>query len=138
MVVQRTNANTASVQIAGSYAVQLDLVEARFVSLQGGQTTNWATLQANPTNGQFSGTMTAQGGWYRIEVRGKLAGQVVGSSSLAHFGIGEVFAIFGHSNAQGSTCNGTNECAPARGANDERVISIPLWKPATTPATWTP
>lgn len=131
MVVQRSNSNTASVQIAGSYSVQLDLIEARFVSLQGGQTTDWATLQATPTNGQFNGNLTAQGGWYRIEVRGKRAGQVVGTSSLPHFGVGEVFAIFGHSNAQGSTCNGTNECDQPGGALDERVNSIPLVEEGT-------
>jgi uncharacterized repeat protein (TIGR01451 family) len=134
MVVQRSNNNTASVQIAGSYSVQLDTVEARFVSLQGGQTTSWAILQANPTNGQFNGTLTAQGGWYRIEVRGKLAGQVVGSSLLAHFGVGEVFAIFGHSNAQGSSCNGNDDCASIPGATDERVVSIPLTAYEQTPA----
>ncbi|MEZ0608368.1 DUF11 domain-containing protein [Fibrella sp. WM1] len=126
MVVQRSNDNTASVQIAGSYSVQLDQVEGRFVSLQGGQTTAWATLQMNPVNGQFNGTLTAQGGWYRIEIRGKRNGQIVGTSSLAHFGIGEVFAIYGHSNAQGSTCNGTNECDSPGGATDERVVKVRL------------
>lgn len=126
MVVQRSNENTASVQIAGSYSAQLDQVEGRFVSLQGGQTTAWSTIQTNPVNGQFNGLLTAQGGWYRIEIRGKRNGQVVGTSSLAHFGIGEVLAIYGHSNAQGSTCNGTNECDSPGGATDERVVKIRL------------
>lgn len=126
MVVQRSNDNIASVQIAGSYWEQLDQIEGRFVSLQGGQTTAWSTIQMNPVNGQFNGSLTAQGGWYRIEIRGKRNGQVVGTSSLAHFGIGEVFAIYGHSNAQGSTCNGTHECDSPGGATDERVVKVRL------------
>ncbi|MEZ0486637.1 DUF11 domain-containing protein [Fibrella aquatica] len=125
-VIQRDNNNRATVQLAGSYSVSIDRVEARFVSLQGGQTTNWETVQDNPTNGQFSGTLTAQGGWYRIEVRAKNGGQVVGTDQLAHFGIGEVLIIFGHSNAQGTTCNDTEECLSPGGSTDERVVSVPI------------
>lgn len=125
-VVQRDNNNQATVQIAGSYSVALDQVEARFVSIQGGQTTNWARVQTDPANGQFAGLLNAQGGWYRIEVRGKLGNQIVGIDQLAHFGVGEIFMIFGHSNAQGSSCNGTDECLSPGGAVDERVVSIPI------------
>lgn len=125
-VVQRDNNNQATVQIAGSYSVPLDRVEARFVSIQGGQTTDWATIQTNPANGQFTGVLNAQGGWYRIEVRGKLGGQIVGNTQLDHFGVGEILVIFGHSNAQGTTCNNTDECLSPGGATDERVISVPI------------
>ena len=125
-VVQRDNNNQATVQIAGSYSVALDKVEARFVSILGGLTTDWATVQTNPTNGQFTGLLTAQGGWYRIEVRGRLGNQIVGTHQLARFGVGEILVIFGHSNAQGTTCNNNNECLSPGGATDERVISVPI------------
>ena len=125
-VIQRDNNNQASVQIAGSYSAAIDRVEARFVALRGGQTTDWTLLQNAPTGGQFNGSLTAQGGWYRIEVRGRRGDQTVGTSQLDHFGIGEVFIIYGHSNAQGTTCNNNNDCAATGGAADERVVSVPI------------
>ncbi|GAB3640901.1 DUF11 domain-containing protein [Spirosoma arcticum] len=130
MVIQRNNTNQATVQIAGSYAQPLDAVEARLVARVAGQgtSTNWATLQASPTNGQFNGTLTASGGWYRIEVRGMRNGQVVATDSVSRFGIGEVFAIMGHSNAQGSSCiiNGEDKCVTREGAVDDRVTVVGL------------
>ncbi|GAB3563175.1 hypothetical protein GCM10027578_06400 [Spirosoma luteolum] len=130
MILQRDNSNKATVQIAGSYAQVLDAVEARAVARTAGQgtTTSWTTLQSNPTNGQFSGMMPVQGGWYRLEVRGLRNGQVVGLDSVARFGVGEVFAIMGHSNAQGSSCviNNTDYCPTIDGAVDDRVTVVPL------------
>ncbi len=130
MVIQRSNANQATVQIAGSYAQVLDAVEARLVARVAGQgtTTNWATLQASPANGQFNGTLVGQGGWYRVEVRGLRNGQVVAADSVPRFGIGEVFAIMGHSNAQGSSCiiNGEDKCMTREGAVDDRVTVVGL------------
>lgn len=130
MVVQRNNANSATVQIAGSYAQPLDLVEARMVARAAGQgvETPWTTLQANPTGGQFNGTLRVYGGWYRVEVRGLRNGQVVATDSVDRFGVGEVFAIVGHSNAQGSACtiNGVNQCPSMPGATDDRVTVIAL------------
>ncbi|MBC3786755.1 DUF11 domain-containing protein [Spirosoma utsteinense] len=130
MVIQRSNDNQATVQIAGSYAQPLDAVEARMVArvASQGTSTNWATLQANPTNGQFNGTVVTRGGWYRIEVRGMRNGQVVATDSVSRFGVGEVFAIMGHSNAQGSSCviNGVDKCPTMEGAADDRVTVVGL------------
>ena len=125
LVVQRNNNNQAIVQIAGSYGQPLDVIEARVVAraLGQGTTSDWITLQTNPANGQFNGTMTVQGGWYSVQVRGKLGGNIVVTDELDRFGVGEVFAIMGHSNAQGSGCtiNGVNQCPTIGGANDDRV-----------------
>ena len=125
MIVQRNNNNQATVQIAGSYGQALDAVEVRMVARAAGQgvTTNWITLQANPSNGQFNGTMLVQGGWYSIEVRGRSGGNIVATDVLDRFGVGEVFAIMGHSNAQGSGCtiSGTDQCVTRAGAGDDRV-----------------
>lgn len=129
-VVQRDNNNQATIQIAGSYAQPLDVVEARVVPRVAGQgtATNWATLQTAPANGQFNGTLTVKGGWYTIYVRGRSGNTVVATDSLDRFGVGEVFAILGHSNAQGSGCtvNGTNMCPTIDGASDERVVVVPV------------
>lgn len=130
MVVQRTNTNEASVQIAGSYGQPLDRVEARVVARTTGQgsSTTWSLLQANPVQGQFNGTLRVRGGWYRVDVRGLHNGQVVATDSVDRFGVGEVFAIVGHSNAQGSGCtiNGVNECPSMPGAADDRVTVVAL------------
>lgn len=134
MVIQRNNANQAVAQIAGSYSVEIDAVEARAVARAQGQgtTTNWTTIQTSPSNGQFNGTLTISGGWYTLEVRGKRNGQVVASSSVDRFGVGEVFAIVGHSNAQGSACfipsDGytVDHCPTTSGAVDDRVTVVSL------------
>ncbi len=129
-IVQRDNNNQATVQIAGSYGQPLDAVEARAVARAAGQgvTSDWTILQTNPSNGQFSGTMVVKGGWYTLEVRGMKGGAVVATHALDRFGVGEVFAIMGHSNAQGSGCNvnGSNGCPTIDGARDDRVNVVGL------------
>ncbi|MBC8153505.1 MAG: DUF11 domain-containing protein, partial [Bacteroidetes bacterium] len=128
LVIQRDNANQASVQIAGSYAQSLDRVEAQVVPMSAGQGTStaWITIQTSPTNGQFNGNLSVLGGWYRLRVRGLKNGLVVGTDSVERVGVGEVFAIFGHSNAQGSSCDDGNgdRCATINGAVDDRVICV--------------
>ncbi len=128
MILQRDAANRATVQVAGSYSLALDRIEARAVTRVAGQgtTTNWATLQTNPQNGQFTGTMPVLGGWYKIQVRGILNGSIVAQDSVDRFGVGEVFAIIGHSNAQGSSCiiNGVDKCPTIAGATDDRVTVV--------------
>ena len=130
LVVQRNNSNQATVQIAGSYAQSIESVEARVVARAAGQgtSTNWMPLQNNPTNGQFNGSLTVQGGWYQVEVRGLNGGTVVASDVVDRFGVGEVFAIMGHSNAQGSACyvDGTNRCPTTNGPSDDRVTVVAL------------
>ena len=130
MVVQRNNANLATVQIAGSYAQPLDIVEARVVARAAGQgiSTPWTVLQVKPTKGQFNGTLNIRGGWYQVQVRGLSNGQVVATDSVNRFGVGEVFAIVGHSNAQGSGCviNGVDQCTTMPGAIDDRVTVVAL------------
>ena len=130
LVVQRNNNNQATVQIAGSYSQPLESIEARVVARVAGQgtSTDWAPLQNNPTNGQFNGSLTVQGGWYQLEVRGLSGGGVAVSDVVDRFGVGEVFAIMGHSNAQGSSCivGGINRCPTTGGASDDRVTIVAL------------
>lgn len=128
MIIQRNGSNQATVQIAGSYNQALDVVEARAEVRVAGQgtTTAWSTIQTNPTNGQFAGSIIVTGGWYKIQVRGRIGGTIVTSDSVTRFGVGEVFAIIGHSNAQGTSCiiNGVDQCPTRSGATDDRVTVV--------------
>ena len=128
MVLQRDNSNQASIQIAGSYAQPLDRVDAQVVPIVAGQgtPTSWSAIQTTPANGQFNGTLTVQGGWYKLRVRGLKNGVVVGMDSVDRVGVGEVFGILGHSNAQGSSCDdGTGDkCVTTSGAADDRVVCV--------------
>jgi uncharacterized repeat protein (TIGR01451 family) len=129
MVIQRNNNNQATIQIAGSYAQAFDQVEARLVARAAGQgvSTSWTPVQTL-ANGQFEGRVVARGGWYRIEVRGIRNGQITATDTVARFGVGEVFAIVGHSNAQGTSCivGGVDRCPTIDGAADERVTVVGL------------
>ncbi|SOD82256.1 sialate O-acetylesterase [Spirosoma fluviale] len=128
MIVQRDDANQATVQIAGSYSQPMDLIEARVIARNVGQgtTTAWLTLDANPMNGQFNGLIRITGGWYKILVRGSRNGSLLAVDSVDRFGVGEVFLITGHSNAQGTSCSsdGVDRCLTLDGASDERVNVI--------------
>ena len=120
IVLQRDGNNQANVQIAGTYSRPIDRVEARAVAVNGGQTTDWTTIQNNPQGGYFTGNLSVRGGWYRLETRGMLGGTTVEFDDLERFGVGEVFLIAGQSNAQG--LNNTTSGAVA--SADERVICI--------------
>lgn len=117
MIFQRNNSNQALMNIAGTYYSTIDRVDARVVAQQGGTTTAWATIQTNPSNGYFYGTLTATGGWYSLEVRAYKDNVLIDTKTIQKVGIGEVFAIAGQSNAQG----GAGVSTPA---TDDRVNSI--------------
>ncbi len=119
MVLQRDNAGQTSVFVRGQCPADLDRVEARLVARVAGQgtTTNWQTVEETPISGYYSGTVTGAGGWYDLEVRGVLNGTPAATvTTLLRVGIGEVFLIVGHSNAQGGA-------SPSHGSTDDRVSS---------------
>ena len=117
MIFQRNNANQAPISIAGTYYSVIDRVDARVVAQQGGITTTWTTIQTNPSNGYFYGTLTVTGGWYSLEVRAYKNNILIDTKTLQKVGVGEVFAIAGQSNAQG----GAGVSTPA---TDDRVNSV--------------
>ncbi len=117
MIFQRNNSNQAPINIAGTYYSAIDRIDARVVAQQGGTTTAWTTIQTNPSNGYFYGTLTATGGWYSLEVRAYKDNAVIDTKTIQKVGVGEVFAIAGQSNAQG----GAGVSTPA---TDDRVNSI--------------
>nr|WP_299420770.1 3-coathanger stack domain-containing protein [uncultured Emticicia sp.] len=117
MIFQRNNSNQAPINIAGTYYSAIDRIDARVVAQQGGTTTAWTTVQTNPSNGYFYGTLTATGGWYSLEVRAYQNNVLIDTKTLQKVGVGEVFAIAGQSNAQG----GAGVSTPA---TDDRVNSV--------------
>jgi hypothetical protein len=73
---------------------------------------------SNLNDGIFNGSVSnVPGGWYTVEVRGKLGTNIVATTYLNRVGVGEVFLIAGQSNAQGLAGNQGEV-----GATDERVL----------------
>lgn len=132
MVFQRNNSNQATVQVAGSYSQVLDRVEVAVVNRINGVISSTTVLQNNPSSGQFAGALTMQGGWWKLIVKGIRNNAVVATDTLQRVGVGEVLAIMGHSNAQGSSCSvqacnyECNLCPTINGAADDRVNSVRL------------
>ena len=106
-VYQRNGFGFSAVLIAGSYEKQVDKIEARLIPIQAGQGSDteyqdWKTIKILPLNGNFSFIMSVRQGWYRLEVRGSLNGNMIGDVvSVDRMGVGEVFIIAGQSNAEG-------------------------------------
>ncbi len=117
-VFQRNNGNAAIVYFAGNYFQKIDRIDIKCTAINGGVSLDWTPLVMNPSLGNFRGQIVLQGGWYHIDVRGSLAGQIITETSLEPVGVGEVFLISGQSNAQGYKYYGQ------RGASDERVSVI--------------
>jgi hypothetical protein len=125
-IIQRNNANQASLNIAGNIIGSVDRVEARLIP-RAEQTrmdtilpTNWQMVQLNPKS-FFSGRIAAKGGWYDLKVRTIKNGLPLDSLVIERVGIGEVFAYIGHSNAQGGAYGITGP-----DATDDRVSCIPV------------
>ena len=119
LTCQRDNSGNTSVFVKGNCPATLQRVEARLVARTTGQgtTTGWQVIEQTPISGSYSGTLTGSGGWYDLEVRGIANGNPEGLAVLPRVGIGEVFLIVGHSNAQGGA-------SPSVGSTDDRVSSI--------------
>lgn len=119
-VFQRSSNNSATINIAGNYSSTMSSVEVRFINVQNNQVIiDWTILTTSLNGGIFSGYISnVPGGWYTVEIRGKLGTNVVATSKLNRIGVGEVFLIAGQSNAQGLV-GPQGEV----GANDERVLS---------------
>ncbi len=120
-VFQRKNDNTGSIQVTGNLDSYADQVEARLVPRVNGQgvTTNWKVIDTQIDAHSFTGTVEGTGGWYKLEVRTVVNGEVKFTNAIERVGIGEVFVIAGQSNAQG---NGNTP--NAKPALDDRVVAF--------------
>ena len=126
-VFQRNNSNQSPVYIAGNYTAFTDKVEARAIARpmtpSQGITTTWVTIQNNPSNGYYYGTLNISGGWYDIEVRCWNGTTLLGNSLVQRIGVGEVFLIAGQSNATGDE-DLRNQRNYGPMANDDRVSIV--------------
>jgi hypothetical protein len=122
-VYQRNNANTAVVNISGTYTVQGNRVDARAVARETGKgtSTDWQVIVNNAQGGVFSGALTLQGGWYDLEIRLMRDGQQVATTRVERVGVGEVFVIAGQSNAGNTRVLGQ---VLGESAQDDRVNCV--------------
>ncbi|WP_254411614.1 T9SS type A sorting domain-containing protein [Dyadobacter diqingensis] len=120
IVIQRDQTNKAKINITGTFTKAVDRIEAHLKTRSGeaGTEVAWTTISSNPTGGVFSGSLTAIGGRYDLEVRGIKGGaQIEAPVVIERVGVGEVFFIVGHSNAAGGS-------SPSIGASSDMVSSI--------------
>ncbi len=100
-VFQRSTPVVGVVHVRGHWKVEAGVA----VQLEGrvivdSSEAPWRPLHASMRDGQFEAQIEmAAGGWYRLEVRGLQEGKVIASSTVEHFGVGEVFVVAGQSNS---------------------------------------
>lgn len=129
-VLQRDGRGRALLRVdCASTGVADETVEMRVLDRQSGQVAaGWTALARG--EGLFRASCSLPAGWYRIEIRSKLAGAVVASCEVGRVGIGEVFVTSGQSNAG-------NYGNPVQHARDERVATCDyktgLWRHADDP-----
>lgn len=119
IVIQRNQNDRGTLRMGGTLTLPYEKLEVRLVALAGNEEEAgaWTLLSVPDRKGVFFGSLDARGGWYKLEIRGFLEGQVADSASVQPVGIGEVFLVAGHSNAMG---------LPNLGAKDavEQVVSF--------------
>ncbi|GAB2562080.1 T9SS type A sorting domain-containing protein [Spirosoma aerophilum] len=117
-VFQRTTTNKATIRINGYFTLPVSRIDARVLARNGqGTSSDWVTIQSNPSSGNYAGDLDVLGGWYNLEVRGMKGDQLVGTTVVERVGVGEVFIVAGQSNAQGMYDDMAS-------ASDDRVNTI--------------
>jgi len=130
-VFQRQTTERGVVRVTGRVAYESEALEARLTgpSLEGDWMGQWESLRPDVEGDGFSGDIKAPaGGWYRLEVRAKNAGKVIGDVAIEHVGIGEVFVGAGQSNS-------TNYGSEPQRSSTGMVASFSgkLWQVANDP-----
>jgi hypothetical protein len=97
---QRNGSNQHSITVSGTYTGAPTAVEYRFA---GG---SWATLDAAPAGGNFTGTAILSKGQGTIDVR--FANATGTTASCSTITVGDVFVIAGQSNAEGRIASQTH------------------------------
>ena len=103
LVVQRGADGNGRLYVSGQFTGLADRVEAQLtpVSAGVGTATGWQTVQNNPTNNFFAGSIAGAGGWYVLTVRTMQGSNAVSQTTVQPVGIGEVFVTAGQSNSRG-------------------------------------
>ncbi|MEY4273918.1 MAG: hypothetical protein RL638_866 [Bacteroidota bacterium] len=99
--VQRNNNNEGEIFITGSSNTPFTNAKIKFKNFFGGQETGWLPL-SNDGGNKFSGSFTLKGGGYYPQVIIENNNQVLEDTlMLWNFKVGEIFAVVGHSLAEG-------------------------------------
>lgn len=118
LVFQRGLAGDARIAIAGRCAWPGASVEARIVDASSSKAGDWTSLGTVRPDFTYHGHLTAEAGWYTLEVRARGEGNSA-RTTVERVGVGEVFLVVGHSVAQGGAIN-------LAGAKEDRVSTIEL------------
>ena len=120
-IIQRKADGTGGIPISGTVESFCNLIEARVLSLtkdglETGNNSEWSIVVAAEKNvgSEFFGTINANAGWYKVEIRFSQNSTVVDTKSISPVGVGDVYIISGQSN---SANHGGNTLSP----NDPRV-----------------
>jgi glucosylceramidase len=130
-VFQRRPAANGQVRFSGRIPKGADTLEARLTgpSVHGDLPGTWQPLPVDAKDGTFNATLeTPSGGWYRCELRASRQGAPMGSVTIPHVAVGEVFVVAGQSNAGN---HGSERQRPA----SDRVVAFDgaRWQPANDP-----
>ncbi len=125
-VFQRSLSNTARIPIAGSAAAVVARLEAKVTLASDyregtdGRSSEFVEI-GRPGTREFRGSLeTVAGGWYTVTVRAlDAAGAVMGESSIAKVGVGEVFVAAGH-----SFCSNFQGDKPGKAEDDRGATCI--------------
>ncbi|WP_149242173.1 T9SS type A sorting domain-containing protein [Dyadobacter sp. 32] len=132
-VFQRNASNEAVMYVGGYYTEAFTSIEARFTPIVDGEgvDTGWQVIQ-QMAGGNYYGSVTVKGGWYKLEVQGKRNGQSPKLATLAEpVGVGEVFVVAGQSNATGGDGNANGPDA----AHDQvNSVNFQNYNPDATPS----
>ncbi len=105
-VIQRKADGTAGIPVFGKVGIFCNLIEARIVpisedGIELGNNSEWSIIVASEKNAdsEFFGTINANAGWYRVELRFSQNGTIVDAKSISPVGVGDVYIISGQSNS---------------------------------------
>lgn len=100
--VQRNTNNEGSITIVGKSDKSFQSAKIKFNSSLGGVSTDWLTLNIDPTTKEFKGKFTLKAGGYYPQIQLFNDNKVYTDTLLTwNVKVGEVFAVIGHSLVEG-------------------------------------
>jgi hypothetical protein len=100
--VQRNSNNEGSITIVGKSDKNFQSAKIKFNSSLGGVSTDWLTLNIDPATNEFKGKFTLKAGGYYPQIQLFKDNKVYTDTLLTwNVKVGEVFAVIGHSLAEG-------------------------------------
>jgi hypothetical protein len=100
--VQRNTNNEGSITIVGKSDKSFQSAKIKFNSSLGGVSTDWLVLNIDPTTKEFKGKFTLKAGGYYPQIQLFNDNKVYTDTLLTwNAKVGEVFAVIGHSLAEG-------------------------------------